>query len=142
MVCPSNHDSHSGFALAIALEKFFENSGITFDVTPNNRKYYQYGVNMFGFHHGDGARKTMLPMLMATEEPNMWSNSKYRYFYVHHVHHYTKEDMQGVTIETLRSPSEADKWHDDNGYTSGKMAVEGFLHEYNTGELNKISKLF
>ena len=70
-----------------------------------------------------------MPLLMANEQPKMWSDTKFRYCYLHHIHHkdVTKfksgKDYIGVTVEYLRSPSGTDGWHSRNGYTSQK-AVE------------------
>jgi len=47
---------------------------------------------------------------MAQENPVSWANTKYRYFYLHHIHHKVKhkwldaKDYIGVTVEYMRSP--------------------------------------
>jgi len=85
---------------------------------------------------------------MATENPLMWNECKYRYIYLHHIHHKqsTKfmngKDYIGVTVEYLRSPSEADSWHDRNGYKGSKVAIEGFIHSFESGQVARITHLF
>jgi hypothetical protein len=140
---PSNHDYMTGFMLADVIKTHFRRSkNITFDTSIKHRKYYLYGTNLIGSTHGDGARNNDLPLLMAGECPELWSKSIYRYIYTHHVHHKTSKDYQAnVTLESLRSPSGSDSWHDRNGYTS-KKAIEGFIHSKDSGQVARITHYF
>lgn len=143
---PSNHDWYSGYMLADALYCWFHTSpNITWDVSIRHRKYYTYGKNLIGTTHGDGAKENDLPMLMATEAED-WSKTKYRYFYLHHIHHkrqikYVVGDKQQITIEYMRSPSGADSWHDRNGYKSMK-SIEGFIHHKDDGQVARLTVNF
>ena len=145
----SNHDYQSGFHLAHALKSWFRKADdINFDISVAHRKYYQYGSNLIGLEHGDGAKMDKLPLLMAQERPKMWSETKYRYFCLHHLHHKVKhkwldaKDYVGVTVEYLRSPSGTDSWHSRKGFTGVPKAVEGFLHEKNSGQVARITHYF
>lgn len=145
----SNHDYQSGFHLAHTLQAWFRKAkDITFDVTVAHRKYYKYGTSLIGLEHGDGAKIDKLPLLMAQEQPLLWSETKYRYFYLHHIHHKVKhkwldaKDFIGVTVEYLRSPSGTDSWHSRKGFTGVPKAVEGFLHENNSGQVARITHYF
>jgi hypothetical protein len=143
--CPSNHDFMSGFMLAQTIKAYFRKSkNITFDVSIAHRKYTSYGKNLLSFSHGDGAKLADTPLLMATERPNMWSNSVHRYIYLHHIHHkqtakfMAGQDFIGVTAEYLRSPSASDAWHAKKGYRSPK-AVEAFIHSYDNGQVARLT---
>ncbi len=144
----SNHDYMSGFHLAHALKSWYRNTdAVTVDADPKHRKYYTYKNSMIGLTHGDGAKLNTLPLLMAQEEPLMWSYTKYRYWYLHHLHHkqrykfMTSFDNIGVTCEFLRSPSGSDSWHFSKGYTGSVKAVEGFIHsEY--GQIAHLTHIF
>jgi hypothetical protein len=145
----SNHDYQSGFHLAHALKSWFrKDDDVDFDISVAHRKYYQYGSNLIGLEHGDGAKMVNLPLLMAQEQPKMWAETKYRYFYLHHLHHKVKhkwldaKDYVGVTVEYLRSPSGTDSWHSRKGFTGVPKAVEGFLHEKNSGQVARITHYF
>jgi len=145
----SNHDYQSGFHLAHALKSWFRKDDyVHFDISVAHRKYYQYGSNLIGLEHGDGAKMVNLPLLMAQEQPKMWADTKYRYFYLHHLHHKVKhkwldaKDYVGVTVEYLRSPSGTDSWHSRKGFTGVPKAVEGFLHEKNSGQVARITHYF
>jgi hypothetical protein len=140
--CPSNHDYMTGFMLADAISCYFHaNKNVTFDVTNRHRKYTTYGKNLLAFSHGDGAKVDQVPYLAAHEEPQMWANTYYRYCFLHHIHHKevfkfrSAKDYIGMTIEYLRSPSEADQWHADKGYVGAKIAIESFIHHPTKGQV-------
>lgn len=147
--CPSNHDYVTGFMLADSIHSWFRNHpNITFDVSPAHRKYYQYGDNLLGASHGDGAKMEHMPLLMANESKEMWAKTSFRYIYLHHVHHMKKyitmtgKDYHGVTVEFLRSASATDSWHHRNGFQHAPKAIEGFIHHKKYGQVCKLTHLF
>lgn len=140
---PSNHDYTNGFFLADVIRTWFRKSNnMTFDVSINHRKYYQYGSNLIGTTHGDNGKLTDLPLLMAQEAKTMWADTKHRYVYTHHVHHKASKDIIGICVESLRSPSGTDGWHHRMGYAHAPKAVEGFLHHKDFGQVARITHLF
>lgn len=140
---PSNHDWMIGTLLADVIRTYYKDCpNITFDCDLRHRKYFKYGINLIGTTHGDGAKNDILPILMATEEPAMWSETKHRYVYTHHVHHKVAKDYIGVTVEALRSPSGTDGWHSRNGFCGSPKAVEGFLHHPEYGQVSRITHNF
>ena len=147
--CPSNHDYMTGFMLADAVQCYFNNNkNITFKVDNNHRKYTKYGQNMMMFSHGDGCKIDQIPYLSAHESSKIWYETKYRYGYLHHIHHkdYFKfrsgKDYIGMTVEYLRSPSGTDRWHADNGYTGSKVALEAFIHHPENGQVCRLTHNF
>lgn len=146
--CPSNHDFMSGCFLAETLQTHFRLSkNITFSTSPAYRKYYQYHSNMIELEHGDKGKASDLPLVIAQSEPVMWSNTKFRYCYLHHVHHSDKKQYQsskdyiGVNVTYLRSPSSADVWHSDNSYFN-MVAVEAFIHSKENGRVSHLTHYF
>lgn len=141
--CPSNHDYTNGFFLCQAVEAYFHlNKNITFDCSISHRKYYKYGANLLGFTHGDGAKMQDLPLLMSHEAVNEWAETKYRYYYIHHIHHKMSKDYLSVCVESMRSPSEADSWHHRNGFEHVPKAIEGFVHHKEYGQISRLNYLF
>ena len=137
--CPSNHDFMSGCFLAETVAAHFRLSeNITFKTSPAYRKYYQYYGNMLEFEHGDKGKAADLPLVMAQNEPRLWADTKFRYGYLHHIHHsdvkqyQSSKDYIGCNITYLRSPSSADIWHSDSSYLN-MVAVEGFIHSKEHG---------
>lgn len=168
--CPSNHDYQTGFFLAQLIQAWFRNNkNVTFDVSPNHRKYIHYGLNLIGTTHGDGAKELDLPNLMTVEAKKAWSESSYGYWFLHHRHHKDKsikdgrkhiqleKDGKGCTvintgldlaskdkfhIEYLRSITSADGWHSRNGFQHSFQGMEGFIHHPIMGQINRITHLF
>jgi hypothetical protein len=140
---PSNHDYTNGFFLADVIKTHFRNcKNIVFDCSISHRKAYQYHSNLIGTTHGDGAKTADLPLLMATEFPKEWSNTKHRYVYTHHLHHKVAKDYIGLTVESLRSPSGTDSWHHRNGYQHSPKAIEGFIHSKGHGQIARLTHIF
>ena len=146
---PSNHDYMSGFMLADSVASWFHNSkNVNFDCDIIHRKYYQYGENMIVTTHGDGAKFSDMPLLMASEAPKMWADTRHRYAYVHHLHHKQKhtflagKDFPGINLEVMRSPSASDGWHHRNGYTGAPQAIEGFIHHPTGGRVASLAHIF
>lgn len=143
MYNPSNHDWTQGFFLAQTIEAWFSKcSGITFDINMAHRKYMQYGANLIGTTHGDGAKEQDLPLLMAHEAPKYWAESKHRYIYMHHIHHKKSKDYMSVCVEALRSPSGTDSWHHRNAYQHAPKAIEGFVHHKEFGQIARLTHIF
>lgn len=140
---PSNHDVMSGFFLADTLKSWFHKSkNIEFNVSTAHRKYFRYGKNLIGTTHGDAAPIKELPLLMANEAKMDWALTDHHYIYTHHIHHKESKDYKGVTVESLRSPSEADGWHDRNGHNFAPKAIEAFIHHPNYGQIARFTHLF
>jgi hypothetical protein len=168
--CPSNHDYQTGFFFADSIQSWYHrNKNITFDISPRHRKYMQYGTSLIGMSHGDGAKEEILPDLMAKEARQAWAQTRYGYWYLHHIHHKDKKgrkgkekiqmekDKVGVTIlhtnlevdpedychvEYLRSISATDSWHHRNGYQGSFKAMEAFIHHPVAGQINRLIHLF
>lgn len=145
----SNHDDTLGYPIAKGLQAWFRRTKrITFTITRNDREYVTYGRHMIGLQHGDGAKLKDLPLLMAAEEPKMWGDTLYRHVICHHIHHWKKhqflmgEDMPGVTVQYMRSPSAADDYHQKHGYVGAPEAIDAFVFHPEYGQPTHLSCVF
>jgi hypothetical protein len=140
---PSNHDYTHGFFLADTLSSWFSKcEAVEFNVTPSHRKYFRYGFNLIGTTHGDGAKESDLPLLMAQEASEYWHECRHRYFYTHHIHHKKAKEYGSVTVESLRSPSGTDSWHHRNGYQHAAKAIEAYIHHPENGQIARFTHIF
>ena len=140
---PSNHDYMTGFFLADTISSWFsKDKNVSFNSSIAHRKYYRYYNNLIGTTHGDGAKESDLPLLMAHETGKDWGECKHKYFYTHHIHHKRSKDYMGVSIESMRSPSGADSWHSRNGYQHSKKAIEAFIHHPECGQIARLTHGF
>ena len=120
---------------------------MNFDTSPAYRKYYQYYNNLIELEHGDKGKQSELPLIIAQSQPKLWANTKFRYAYLHHIHHSDKRQFQsskdyvGLNVTYLRSPSSADLWHYESGYIN-LVAVEGFIHSKDNGRVAHLTHYF
>lgn len=139
---PSNHDHWSGFTLAEGLRGWFSKcKNVTFDTELCDRKYKVFGQNLIMTSHGDQAKEEDYVAVMPNERKEEWANTKFRYIYLHHIHRririkYRSDiDWNGVTVQYLRSPSEADSWHFGKTFNMAPKAVEAFIHSPTEGQI-------
>jgi len=134
-IVSGNHDPHSSWALAFALESYFHNQPrVTVDMSPADRWYYRFGKVLIGATHGDKCKTKNLPLVMATEKSEDWGLSKFRYLYHGHIHHTSKQEHPGVIVESFRTLAAKDAWHTASGYSSGRD-MHCIVHHKEFGEI-------
>ena len=125
-----NHDDHSSIFLTIALSNIYENEPrINIIDSPTIVHYYHFGSNLIGVHHGHTIKADQLPLIMATDRPKEWSESTNRMWICGHVHHLSKKEYQGVTVETFRTLAARDAWSASMGYRAGRDMNAIVLHK-------------
>jgi hypothetical protein len=140
---PGNHDRLSSYHMAHALSKVFQSDeNITFDADYSERKVVTYGVNFFGFEHGDvNSRNT--PLVYATEYPKEWGSTVYRTCYTGHWHKkktvefVSEDETHGFSIKHLPSLSKSDYWHYHNKFTGSKRQAVMEIHDHDKGKVSE-----
>lgn len=139
-----NHDELMSYALSQVIEATFSKAkNVTFDVTDSPRKYIDYGTSLIAITHGDKVKDADIPMIVSHEAAALWGSTRHRYVYMGHLHHSKATKYQnlkehpGITLEWLRSPKPADKWHRDNGYL-GSQGITTFIHSKDRGQVAKL----
>jgi hypothetical protein len=141
-VIKGNHDEDKDFYLGQVLEAIYESDQNTqIDTDRKQRKYEEYGLNLFGFGHGDKeARKVaQLPLMMAEEEKAAWARTIFRSFFLGDKHHKMEyqflrgKDFVGCLVKFLRSVGTTDAWHYDNGYIGIPRTGEVEIHSKTRG---------
>lgn len=140
IIVPGNHDKERIFYFGDVLAAYFHNDKrIRVDNTPPLRKYVKFGVNLIGFTHGSyEAKITDLPLIMATERPEWWAQTKYREWHLGHFHRKREirfldvDEMRGVRIRILPSLTAVDDWHYERGY-NWQHTAEAYLWNAKTG---------
>jgi hypothetical protein len=127
MFIHGNHDYDKVATLATACRLIFKDcDDVVIDDRRIARKYIRYGINLFGFSHGDKQKQKIaeLPQMMAQENRanGDWGASKVGQFYCGDLHHKftvrfpNDKDYIGVNVAFLRSIGRTDTWHSDHGY--------------------------
>ena len=128
-VVSGNHDPHSSFALALALDAYFHlEPRVKVDLSPSPFWYYRFGKVLIGVTHGDTCKPERLPGIMAADRAEDWGLTKHRYWYTGHVHHTSKREFPGVVQESFRTLAAKDAWHTGAGYRSGRDMHAIVLH--------------
>lgn len=140
VVIPGNHDTERAFYLGEALACWYRNSkDVNVNNEPKPRKYYRYGLNLIGFTHGNEEKVLDLPVIMASEAPQLWAETKYREWHLGHIHQkkeikwISTQEHKGTVIRYMRSLSGTDAWHNKKGYINNVRAGEGFIWNKDNG---------
>lgn len=130
----SNHDEQISYHATCYLSAYFRNDdNVTVDTSPSTRKYVEYGVNLFGFGHGDKEGKRM-GSIMPLEAKESWGRTYSREFFLGHFHsRQTEKDANGVLLRYLASPTSTDAWHAQCGYLGAQKNAQMFIRNKVTG---------
>jgi hypothetical protein len=118
---PGNHDPETALHIAMMLEMLYEQEPrVEVITTPNPYWYFEFGQNLIGTTHGDGAKGQDLPLLMASDVPEMWGRTMFRLWLVGHIHHKYIKEYTGCVVEYVRTLAGKDAWHHGKGYRSAR----------------------
>lgn len=135
-----NHSPEGEQALALMLALFFSNNPqVQVDASPNKFWYYRFGQVLLGAHHGDKIKKNELPLIMATDVPELWGATKYRYFLMGHIHHESVKEYQGCSVESFNTLAGSDAWHHASGYRS-RQNIKLITYHKDYGEIERSTK--
>ncbi len=131
----SNHDTQIGFFANEAIAAYFhEDANVEVDTSPAPRKYFRYGVNLFGFAHGDKEGKRISSM-MPNERPQEWGATWNHEFFLGHFHSLRTFEENGVILRYLSSPTGTDAWHCESGFIGAQKAAQVFIRGKEEGPL-------
>lgn len=118
LLIQGNHDFERSFYLGDVIAAYFHNNE---NVNVNNsfetRKYYQWGVNLIGFDHGE-LKQDQYPLLMATEKPMAFAQTKHHEWHLGHWHKEMMNEFRGIKVRFVPSMCPADYWHKKMGYAA------------------------
>lgn len=99
VMAEGNHDLSSSVWLRHMFSALYENEP---RVEINDRELpyyvYEFGKVMLGWSHGHLAKKEKLPLLFATEYPQIWGRTTKRYIHCGHQHHVDIKEHMGATV--------------------------------------------
>lgn len=128
-----NHSTYTEYYAAQYLNAWYRNdSDVIIDASPTPRKYYEYGVNLFGFTH-NSEEKNRINNLMQIEAPQMWANTIERTWFTGHLHCEDVKDVGGVYIRQAPTLCGTDAWHKRSGYVSPIKRTQCFIYDKDYG---------
>lgn len=127
-IVPGNHDPLSSWHLGDSLQIWFRNCpNVKVDNSPNPKKYYEHGVNMLMFTHGNNGKLEDYDRTMASEQPAMWGRTKWREAHTGDKHHRRLIEQKGATVRILPSLRPPCSWSAENHYVGSIRAAEAYL---------------
>lgn len=117
IVISGNHDYERMFYAGDVLAGWYRNDAdVTVDNSYSSRKYYEYGKNMLMFTHGDKEKPADMPLIMATENPEMFARTSHREVHCGHLHKEMVNEYRGIKVRFIPSICPNDEWHKQMGY--------------------------
>ena len=130
IVEPGNHDEFAAAFLSEALADYYANTPLVrIDTTPGRFHYHRYGGNLIGVTHGDLAKPSQLPGIMAVDRPGDWADTVHRTWWTGHVHHHFDQAFAGCNVEAFGILPPTDAWAHGMGYRSKQEMKAIVLHE-------------
>lgn len=126
---PGNHDETGALWLSIALSHIYENEPrVTVDTNPSVFAYYRWGKNLIGIHHGHTCKPAALAGVMAADRAVDWGETLHRYWWMGHVHHESKREYPGVSVESFNTLASKDAYAANGGWRSRESMQAICLH--------------
>jgi len=125
---PGNHDTLSTFTLGDSLECWYHHTkGVTVHNGAALRKYTEHGRVMLMFTHGNRGKLQDYPLLMATEQPEMFGRTRYREAHTGDKHQLRVQEHRGVRVRILSALCPADAWHSEYQFVGNQRAAEAYV---------------
>jgi hypothetical protein len=137
----SNHDQMSAYYAIKYIDAWYRNcEDVDVDISAYSRKYLSYGNTLLGFGHGDKETAKRLSSLMPIEARELWGTTKFREMHVAHLHsENATEELNGVIVRRISSPTALDTWHIENGFLGAVRKAQTFIYDKDDGLVNIIN---
>jgi hypothetical protein len=134
IVLPGNHDTLTTWHLGDSLECWFhETPGVTIHNRPVPRKYVEWGQVMLMFTHGDKGKRPDYPLVMATEQPEMFGRTTYREVHTGHLHQLRVQEHHGIRVRVSPALCPPDAWHSESQYVGNLRQAQAFVWHRDEG---------
>jgi hypothetical protein len=128
VMVPGNHDTLSVWHLGDSLECLYHrDADVEVDNAPTMRKYHRHGKVMLMFAHGNRGKLDQYPLLMATEQPEMFGATVHREAHTGDKHQLRVQEHRGVKVRISPALCPPDAWHAENLFTGNQRAAEAFV---------------
>jgi hypothetical protein len=136
---PGNHDPHLTPVMGAVIQAHYRNEPrVTVVRSPRLCQYHRFGRTLLGFHHGHKIKPTDLPLQMAADRRDDWSETEFQHWYTGHIHHKSGHELGGVTVESFRTIAAKDAWHASKGYKGGQE-LTAIVHHFEDGEIQRLT---
>jgi hypothetical protein len=132
---PGNHDETGALWLARAVAIAYENEPrVIVDTSPSVFLYHRFGKVLIGMHHGHTAKPAVLPSIMATDRPRDWGDTEFRYWWMGHIHHESKKEFNGCSVESFNTLASKDAYATNGGWRA-RESMQAIVYHEEFGEV-------
>lgn len=123
LLCEGNHDIVGSIWLRAMFKALYENEP-RIQVIDSELPYYtyQHGKTMLAFHHGHLSKNDSLPLLFASQFPQIWGNTTKRYAHTGHRHHVEEKEHSGMTVTQHATLAARDAYAARGGWIAERQA--------------------
>lgn len=130
VIVNGNHDFERCYYLGEFLRAFFrQHPNVKVNNDPTQRKYHHFGNNLIMWTHGSEERHSDLPLIMATESKDIWSQTTCREIHVGHIHQHKSVENNGVVTRVIPALCPPSVWAVGKGYVGNGKGSEAFLYD-------------
>ena len=124
LLAEGNHDITSSIWLRVMFKALYENEPRV-EVIDSMLPYYIYahGETMLAFHHGHLKKNDALPLLFASQFPQVWGQTTKRYVHVGHRHHHVEIEHSGMKVIQHSTLAARDAYAARGGWLSERQVV-------------------
>ena len=136
-ILPGNHDQHSSVGAAHYLAAWYRHEPrVLVDLSPDPFWYCRFDQTMLAATHGDQARASQMPLIMATRRSKVWGDTVHRYAFLGHLHRSEKTVTEGggCKTEIMEAPIPKDAWSHGKGFLSGST-LSSITYSRTEGEI-------
>ncbi len=135
--CIGNHDDTGSIFLSVCLSHVYENEPrVIIDDNPTPFHYIKFGKVLLGAHHGHSCKADKLPGVMSADRAKDWGDTEHRYWLTGHIHHDSKKEYPGCTVESFRTLAAKDAYATYGGWRSGRD-TKAIVYHKDHGEVER-----
>lgn len=130
-----NHDETGALWMARLLATTYEREPrVVIDISPSVFNYHRFGKVLLGMHHGHSCKPEKLPGVMAADRAKDWGDAIHRYWWQGHIHHESKKEYPGCSVESFNTLAAKDAYANDGGWRSGRT-MQSIVYHREHGEV-------
>ena len=130
IIARGNHNPSSAVAVSLMLDFYYDKEPrVTVLETAGTFHYLEFGNHLIGVNHGDKIKAARLVSIMARDKAEEWGRTKFRHWWVGHVHHKKAEEIGGCVVESFNTLAPRDAWHAASGYGAEQAMEMITLHK-------------
>jgi hypothetical protein len=139
LMAEGNHDTSSSIWLREMFKALYEKEPRVMVIdSPLPYYVYQHGKTMLGFHHGHLKKNEQLPLLFASQFPQVWGSTEKRYVHTGHRHHVEEKEHSGVTVIQHPTLAARDAYAARGGWIAERQ-VRAISYHADHGEVARVT---